>query len=122
MRWSVVVGGVLASVTLSPILVGCGQADIPTNASTRDFCGEGEKFSASTSFKEGVAAAEKLGEVGTPKNITAGARAGFVELVERVTGSDSGADFKKKQAKLTKAEATHLADLNEYIQKTCDLS
>lgn len=115
-------GLVVSALLASAALAGCGGEDIPENASKKDFCSEGEKFSASTNFAEGVTAAKKLAEVGTPKDITTGARAGFVELVERVTGSKSGADFKKKQAKLSKTEAEHLSDLNEYIQKTCDLS
>lgn len=109
-----------ALLLVSFTLAGCGD-DIPKNAAKEDFCSEGEKFSASNTWKKGVQAAEKLAEVGTPADITPGARAGFVELVQRVTGSDSGSDFKKKQAKLSKDEAKHLNDLNEYIQKTCDL-
>jgi hypothetical protein len=101
-------------------LTGCES--IPEDASVKAFCTTGEKFSASTSFKEGVRTAEKLGEVGTPKGIPADARQGFVELVDRVTGAKSGADFKKRQAKLSKDEKEHLRALDSYIQKTCDLS
>jgi len=110
------------SGTLLAIVVLAGCRSIPEDASTKDFCSEGEKFSASTTFEQGVKAAEKLAEVGTPKGIPKSARKGFVELIDRVTGSKDAAEFNKKKNKLTAAEAKHLSDLSTYIKETCDLS
>lgn len=112
-------GAVLGTLLAMLALAGC--QNIPDNASKKQFCSEGEKFSASTTFEQGVKAAKRLAEVGTPKGIPASARDGFVELVDRVTGSKDGVDFRKKAAKLTDAEAKHLADLSAYIKETCDL-
>lgn len=99
-----------------------GCRNVPEDASTKDFCSKGEKFSASTTFEAGVKAADKLAEVGTPKGIPKDARDGFVELIDRVTDAKNGADFKKKAAKLSTKERKHLEALSSYIQKTCDLS
>lgn len=114
-RWLAVFGALLAMLALA------GCQDVPENASKKEFCSEGEKFSASTTFEQGVKAAERLAEVGTPAGIPKSARLGFVELIERVTESKNGAEFKKKTKELSDEEGKHLMDLSAYIDKTCDL-
>ena len=111
---------VCATLLAVGLVTGCQK--IPEDASTKDFCSNGEKFSASTTFEAGVKAAEKLRDVGTPAGIPKGARQGFVELIERVTEADDGADFKKKAKKLSAAERRHLEALSTYLAKTCDLN
>src|SRR5437899_606901 len=46
------------------LLAGCKH--VPADASVKDFCSKGEKFSASTTFEQGVRAAEGLRRTGTP--------------------------------------------------------
>lgn len=104
-------------VVLVPALTGCQS--IPQDAPVATFCSSGEQFSASTKFDQGVRAAKHLAEVGTPKGIDPDARAGFVELINRVTGARDGNDFIKSSKKLTTEEQKHLSALGEYIQKTC---
>ena len=107
----------LLAVTLAAGLGGCG--DIPTSASTKDFCSAGEKFSASTTFKQGVAAARRLQKTGTPRDIPKNARRGFVELVNRVLDARSGQDFLKKNKRLTESQGKYLRALTADIEKTC---
>lgn len=109
------------SAALAAALLAAGCRSIPEDASVADFCETGEAFSASTDFSSGVAAAEELAKVGTPADIDAAARAGFEELIDRVTGAKDGADFKKTTAALTDAERDHLEALTVYIRKTCEI-
>jgi hypothetical protein len=111
--------GLLLAATLAAGLSGCQE--IPTSASKKDFCSAGEKFSASKTFKQGVAAAKKLEAVGTPKDMPKGAREGFVELVNRVLDAKDGQDFLKRNKKLTKTQGKNLMALTAYIRKTCTL-
>ena len=110
---------VLLTASLAAGLGGC--RNIPKSASTKDFCSAGEKFSASTTFTQGVSRAKKLSEVGTPAGIPKAARDGFVELVDRVLSAKDGKDFRTKTSKLSKQEQKNLAALSVYIQKTCKL-
>lgn len=110
----------VATCLAASVVAGCGG--IPEDASVKDFCSRGEKFSASKTFATGKKRAEALAETGTPKGIDADARKGFEELIDRVTSSENGADFKKKADKLSDAEARHLRALDGYIKKTCDLT
>lgn len=102
------------------LFAGCGH--VPAAASVKDFCSKGEKFSASTTFEQGVKAAKELRDTGTPPGIPKAARQGFLELINRVLGAKDGADFKKKTQNLSTSERTHLEALSTYIAKTCDLS
>lgn len=113
------VGTVLLTATLAVGLGGCN--DIPKSASVKEFCSAGEKFSASTTFKQGVAAAKKLQQTGTPADIPKSARRGFVELVNRVLDAKDGQDFLKKNKKLTESQGKDLMALTAYIRKTCKL-
>ncbi len=107
----------LLALIAVPLLAGCKS--VPTNATVKDFCASGERFSASTRFDQGVAAANHLAKVGTPRGISADARAGFIELINRVTGAHDSKDFVKKTNSLNVDEQRHLAALSEYITKTC---
>lgn len=111
---------VAAACAATGLLAGCGG--VPTDASVKDFCAKGEKFSASQSFATGQERAEDLADVGTPKGIDEDARKGFEELIDRVTSADDGTDFKKKADELSDAEANHLRALDSYIKATCDLT
>lgn len=108
---------VLLGATFAVGLAGC--QDIPKSASVKDFCGAGEKFSASSTFKQGVASAKKLAEVGTPKGIPSAARDGFVQLIDRVLDAKDGQDFIKRSKKLNAEERANLKALDAYIKKTC---
>ncbi|MCW2755578.1 MAG: hypothetical protein JWQ32_2989 [Marmoricola sp.] len=110
----------LLVVLAVPVLAGCQS--VPSNASVKAFCSSGDRFSASTRFDQGVAAAKNLAKVGTPAGINADARAGFIELINRVTGAHDGNDFIKQAKKLTVDEQKHLAALTVYIDKTCTTS
>lgn len=109
--------GLLLAVLLTVGLTAC--TDIPESASKKDFCSAGETFSASHTFKQGVASAKKLSEVGTPSNTPKRARNGFVQLIDRVLDAKDGQDFLKKSKKLNDDERKNLMALNDYIQKTC---
>jgi hypothetical protein len=109
------VGGAIASCA---VLAGCGSA-IPTDASVKGFCSAGEKFSNATKFADGVAAAEKLHDTGTPKDISAGARDGFELVVTLVTDAKDKNDLLKRYDKLTKKEKASISALDTYITKTC---
>lgn len=112
-------GTVVALPVAALVLVGC--TSVPQDAQVKAFCSEGEKFSASTSWTDGVKAAKKLQQVGTPAGIGGPARSGFVELVNRMLDAKSGGDFRERTKKLDAAERKHLVALSTYIRKTCDL-
>jgi len=100
-------------------LAGCGS--IPDDATEKAFCSAGEKYSElrDVSFAEAVKVSRQLAEVGTPANIDASARAGFVELIDRMDAAKNGADFRKRTLNMNEKERKHLLDLDTYIQKTC---
>ena len=96
-----------------------GCESVPTAAKKEDFCAAGAAFSESKGFKNGLKTAKHLAAVGTPSDIEASARAGFVELVERMVDSKDGADFRGRTQNLSPTESEHLLDLDTYIQATC---
>ncbi|WP_148046055.1 hypothetical protein [Nocardioides marmoriginsengisoli] len=96
-----------------------GCTEVPKAAAKEDFCAAGAAFSGSKGFKNGLKAARRLAAVGTPNDIEASARAGFVELVERMVDSKDGPDFRGRTRNLSSAESKHLLDLDTYIQATC---
>lgn len=107
-----------AAVLATVAVAGCGGG-IPTDASVKDFCAAGERFSEATKFDEGIKAAERLRDTGTPKGIPKDARAGFEEVVSLVTGSKDTKDLQKRYEKLTTAEEKAVEALDAYIEKTC---
>jgi hypothetical protein len=110
---------VAAAVVSTVVLTGCQS--IPEDATTKDFCSAGEKYSElrDVAFSEAVRVSKQLAEVGTPADIDASARAGFVELIERMDDADNGADFRRRTLSMNEQERKHLLDLDTYIQKTC---
>lgn len=115
MRGWVVVPAMVCTV----VLAGCQS--IPEDADTKDFCNAGERYSElrDVSFAEAVKVSKQLAEVGTPADIDASARAGFVELIDRMDAAKNGADFRKRTLTMNEDERKHLLDLDTYIQKTC---
>lgn len=112
--------GVLMGVVAgSVLLTGCGSSEIPDDASAKDFCSAGDRFSTATEFKDGVKAAEGLRETGTPKDISADARKGFVLVVELVAESSDTKDLQKRYEDLTDKEKQSVDSLDTYIRKTC---
>lgn len=114
-----VVRTLLGALLGALVLTGCQS--IPEDAATEDFCSAGQKYSElrSVPFDEAVAVSKQLAEVGTPADIDASARAGFVELIERMDEAKNGADFRKRTLTMDQAERKHLLDLDTYIQRTC---
>lgn len=101
------------------VLTGCQS--IPEDAAKEDFCSAGQKYSElrGVPFDEAVAVSKQLAEVGTPADIDASARAGFVELIERMDEAENGADFRQRTLTMDQDERKHLLDLDTYIQRTC---
>jgi NAD-dependent SIR2 family protein deacetylase len=100
------------------LLAGCG-AGIPADASVKSFCTTTGTFSTATKFSDGVKAAKKLQDTGTPKGIPGDARDGFELVVQLVTDAKSQADLEKQYNKLTAKQKKSVAALDAYITKTC---
>jgi hypothetical protein len=96
-----------------------GCTKVPADASQQAFCRAGAAFSSSVGFSHGLKAAKELASVGTPADMKASARAGFVELVQRMVDSANGPDFRNRTRHLADAEKQHLLDLDSYISTTC---
>jgi len=109
-------GAVIASGML---LAACGSSGIPTDASLKAFCNAGQKFSTVTKFDDGVKAADKLHDTGTPKGIPADARDGFELVVQLVTDAKNQADLEKRYNKLTDKQKKSVNALDSYIAKSC---
>ncbi len=107
-----------AALLTTAALAGCGGG-IPKDASVKDFCAAGNKFSSATTYGAGVKAAKSLHDTGTPKKIPASARKGFEVVVEMVTGSKATKDLQKRFAKLSAAQKKSMDNLDAYIRKTC---
>jgi hypothetical protein len=115
-RW--LLPGPLLVVALA--LTGCGGGSgIPDDASVKDFCRAGDGFAAATKFSEGVKAAAKLHDTGTPKHIPADARRGFELVVRMVTDAKDQADLEKRYNKLTAKQKKSIDKLDGYLTKTC---
>jgi len=107
-----------AVTTAGLLLAACGSSGIPTDASVKDFCKAGEKFSTVTKFDDGVEAAADLHDTGTPKGIPADARDGFELVVQIVTDAKDQADLEKRYNKLTDSEKKSVNALDGYIAKS----
>jgi hypothetical protein len=108
-----------ASAVLALTLAGCGGSGIPGDASVKDFCKAGDTFATATKFSEGVKAARRLHDTGTPKRIPADARAGFELVVRLVSEAKDQADLEKRYNRLTAAQKQSIEKLDGYITKTC---
>jgi hypothetical protein len=107
-----------ALVAAGVLLAGCGAA-IPTDASVKSFCKTTGTFSTATQFSDGVKAAKKLHDTGTPKGISGSARDGFELVVALVTDAKGQTDLEKRYNKLTDKQKKSVAALDAYITKTC---
>jgi hypothetical protein len=108
-----------AALLAGAVLAGCGSTGIPTDASLKDFCKAGERFSSVTKFDDGVKAADKLHDTGTPKGIPADARAGFELVVRMVTRAKDQTDLEASYNKLTENQKTSVNALDTYLTKSC---
>jgi hypothetical protein len=108
-----------STMALGFAVAGCSH--IPQDASKKEFCTAGEQFSAldKATFAQGRAAIKRLAGIGTPPDIDASARKGFVELVSRMDDADNAEDFRHRTRTMNRSERKHLLDLDTYIQKTC---
>jgi hypothetical protein len=106
------------------LLAGCGGGGdgIPSDASVTDFCKASGTFSTATEFGDGVKAARKLHDTGTPKGIPSDARAGFELVVRLVDDAKDQADLERQYNKLTSTERKSVNSLDVYISKTCPRS
>ena len=107
------------AVVSGAVLVACGSSGIPTDASLKEFCKAGQKFSTVTKFDDGVKAADTLHDTGTPKGIPADARDGFELVVQLVTDAKDQADLEKRYNKLTDKQKKSVNALDTYIAKSC---
>jgi len=107
------------AITSATLLAACGSSGIPTDASLKAFCKAGQTFSTVTKFGDGVKAADKLHDTGTPKGIPADARDGFELVVQLVTDAKNQADLEKRYNKLTDKEKKSVNALDTYIAKSC---
>ena len=115
---AVAAAGLLACLALA----GCGStavAGIPAGASVKSFCAASATFARSTQFDQGVKAADKLRDTGTPKGIPADARHGFELVVDIVTKAKDKGDLEKRYTALTEKQKKSVAALDAYITKTC---
>lgn len=108
-------------LTLLALVALAGCQDIPEDASKAAFCKAGQRFSAlqKVPFAQGQDAVDKLADVGTPSDIDSAARAGFVELIDRMNDSEDAGDFRRRTATMDKQERAHLLALDTYIQGAC---
>jgi hypothetical protein len=121
--------------------VGCGDNDgggggADNAPSTKDFCGALKDFQDDFADADPTKdikvyvqtlkdAADKLGDVGTPDNMPADAKAGFALTVKKIKDLDDSAtlDDLAGIGDVSDADKKKLDALDEYIAKTCpDLS
>jgi hypothetical protein len=109
----------VATIASGVLLAACGSSGIPTDASIKEFCKAGQRFSTVTKFDDGVKAADTLHDTGTPKGIPADARDGFELVVQLVTDAKDQADLEKRYNKLTDTQRKSVNALDAYIAKSC---
>ena len=111
--------GMLLAVVSGMVLAGCGSEGIPTDASVKEFCKAGDKFSTATKFSEGVKAANGLHDTGTPRDIPDKARDGFELVVKLVGEAKDQKDLETRYNKLSATDKKSIEALDAYIGKTC---
>jgi hypothetical protein len=102
-------------------LAGCGADPhaAPRNASVAEFCAAGYRFSQARGFDDGLDAARKLRDTGTPKGIPAEARQGFELVVGLVTRAKDKGDLQQRYARLSERQKKSVSALDGYITRTC---
>jgi hypothetical protein len=109
-----------AAALATLVLAGCGSGGgIPTSASEKDFCAAADGFAKATRFDQGLKAADRLRDTGTPKGINTEARSGFELVVDLVTESKDKADLEKRYAALTDKQKRSVTALDAFITRTC---
>jgi hypothetical protein len=122
---------------LAGLLTGCGDdsadaAEAPKDATVEEFCqpwidlvkdvtAKGENISDEDAVKIAKDTADKLAEVGTPKDMPADARKGFELILQKL--NDLPDDATKEQvnefSKLSKEEQKYSDALSQYIGEQC---
>jgi hypothetical protein len=109
-----------AAVAACLLVAACGGGGgIPTDASVKTFCSASDRFAKSTKFTDGLKAADRLRETGTPKGIPADARDGFELVVQLVTESKDQSGLEKRYKALSAKQKGSVQKLDAYIAKTC---
>ena len=96
------------------VVAGCGGG-----TSVASFCEAGEDFSTASEFDQGVKAAQRLDETGTPDDMPRAAREGFEVVVGVVTEAQDQDDLQERYAELTAEDKDSVEALDEYIKDTC---
>jgi hypothetical protein len=102
-------------------LAGCGSDPhaAPRRASVAEFCAAGYQFSQARGFDDGLDAARRLRDTGTPKGIPADARRGFELVVGLVAGAKDQGDLRQRYGRLSERQKRTVEALDGYIRKTC---
>lgn len=117
LRRGVALGGLAAC---GAALAGCGgPSGIPTDASVRDFCAAGGAFATTSEFSQGVKAAARLHDTGTPDGIPDDARHGFELVVDLVTTARDKADLEQRYQELSAKQKKSIEALDGYISENC---
>lgn len=91
------------------------------NASTADFCVAGKIFAAARNGEFGArkAALDALVKVGAPPDISPAARLGLIELVDRMTASNSNEELDELTRRMGPDQREHLVALDDFIKRAC---
>ena len=120
-------------VLVAGTTVGCGGG-APTDASTDDFCGVFDDFYATVGelgaeaddadvIKALKKTGEDLEEIGTPKDISEDARAGFELTVKTIADLDEDAtqeELDDLEKEFSDEETKQSDAFDEYLSETCD--
>lgn len=103
-------------------LAGCGSDPhaAPRSASVAEFCAAGYQFSQAQGLHDGLEAARKLRDTGTPRGIPADARRGFEVVVALVAGAKDRRDLQQRYGRLSERQKKGVEALDGYITKTCE--
>lgn len=106
-------------VILRAALVGCGAP--PSSANVDDFCSQLERTNSQTQWKRTQREAAKLKRLGTPSNMPARAREGFVALVVYTEQSGSQEALVERTAALRGQDRSRHEALESYVRSTCEV-
>ena len=99
------------------VLAGCGGP--PEDASRADFCAQQQLVKEQTSWEDAKAQVRKLKDVGTPGDIPAEAREGFVEMVGYIEEAPSRRAFTQRVEGLSARDSADLDAFVGYVTETC---
>jgi hypothetical protein len=115
----VMTGGVTACGGGSSSSAVTGAATAPTAASTTDFCATFQNLASDSTPKQ---AADKLQAVGTPSDMAADARHGFVVLVdhlEAMPDNSKAQDLDAMEKSLSASDQKDVLAFTAYLTKAC---